>query len=69
MCVFLVILKLKKKPAKKNLNSILFLKMEDGERGNFVTVRFEGKFRNGELSREQRRGRFLTIEGDRKAAL
>jgi hypothetical protein len=48
MCVFLVILKLKKKPAKKNLNSILFLKMEDGERGNFVTVRFEGKFRNGE---------------------
>jgi hypothetical protein len=43
--------------------------MEDGERGKFVTVRFEGKFRNGELSREQRRGQFLTIEGDRKAAL
>jgi hypothetical protein len=43
--------------------------MEDGKRGNFVTVRFEGKFRNGELSRGKRRGRFFTIEGDRKAAL
>ena len=40
--------KLKKNDAKKrNLNSILFKKMEDGERGNFVTVRFEGKFRKG----------------------
>jgi hypothetical protein len=28
-----------------------------------------GKFRKGELSREQRRGRFLAIQGDRKAAL
>jgi hypothetical protein len=39
---------LKKNDAKKrNLNSILLKKMEDGERGNFVTVRFEGKFRKG----------------------
>jgi hypothetical protein len=32
--------------------------MEDGERGNFVTVRVEGKFRKGELSREQSWGWF-----------
>jgi hypothetical protein len=32
--------------------------MEDGERGNFVTIPVEGKFRKGELSWEQRRGGF-----------
>ncbi len=41
--------------------------MEDWEQKNFATVR--AKFRKGELSREQRKGRFGAIQGNKKAAL
>jgi hypothetical protein len=42
--------KKKKRRKKRNIYSILLHKMEDGERGNFVTIPVEGKFRKGELS-------------------